>query len=303
MSETYHIPVLLEEAVEQLSIRPDGVYVDLTFGGGGHSRRILSELSSRGRLYSLDQDPDARVNAPDDERFTFVESNFRFVRGALRSRGVDRVDGILADLGVSSHHFDTAERGFSFRSDAALDMRMNNRGGRTAADIVNSYTNDALCEIFSQWGELDTTWKIANCILRARDKQPIRTTGELIAAVEPVTPAKDPTKFLTKLFQALRIEVNGEMEALKMALEQSLKLLSPGGRLVVISYHSLEDRIDKNFMRSGNCDGRIEKDFYGRQTTPVEAVVRKPIIPTDEETARNPRARSARMRVAEKRES
>ena len=244
-----------------------------------------------------------RVNAPDDERFTFVESNFRFVRGALRSRGVDRVDGILADLGVSSHHFDTAERGFSFRSDAALDMRMNNRGGRTAADIVNSYTNDALCEIFSQWGELDTTWKIANCILRARDKQPIRTTGELIAAVEPVTPAKDPTKFLTKLFQALRIEVNGEMEALKMALEQSLKLLSPGGRLVVISYHSLEDRIVKNFMRSGNCDGRIEKDFYGRQTTPVEAVVRKPIIPTDEETARNPRARSARMRVAEKRES
>ncbi len=186
-------------------------------------------------------------------------------------------------------------------------MRMNNRGGRTAADIVNSYTNDALCEIFSQWGELDTTWKIANCILRARDKQPIRTTGELIAAVEPVTPAKDPkkdeSKFLTKLFQALRIEVNGEMEALKMALEQSLKLLSPGGRLVVISYHSLEDRIVKNFMRSGNCDGRIEKDFYGRQTTPVEAVVRKPIIPTDEETARNPRARSARMRVGEKRES
>ncbi len=220
-----------------------------------------------------------------------------------RGDGVDRVDGILADLGVSSHHFDTAERGFSFRSDAALDMRMNNRGGRTAADIVNSYTNDALCEIFSQWGELDTTWKIANCILRARDKQPIRTTGELIAAVEPVTPAKDPTKFLTKLFQALRIEVNGEMEALKMALEQSLKLLSPGGRLVVISYHSLEDRIVKNFMRSGNCDGRIEKDFYGRQTTPVEAVVRKPIIPTDEETARNPRARSARMRVGEKRES
>ncbi len=278
-------------------------YTSISRSAAGHSRRILSELSSRGRLYSLDQDPDARVNAPDDERFTFVESNFRFVRGALRSRGVDRVDGILADLGVSSHHFDTAERGFSFRSDAALDMRMNNRGGRTAADIVNSYTNDALCEIFSQWGELDTTWKIANCILRARDKQPIRTTGELIAAVEPVTPAKDPTKFLTKLFQALRIEVNGEMEALKMALEQSLKLLSPGGRLVVISYHSLEDRIVKNFMRSGNCDGRIEKDFYGRQTTPVEAVVRKPIIPTDEETARNPRARSARMRVGEKRES
>lgn len=303
MTTVYHTPVLLEESVSLLDIDPRGTYVDLTFGGGGHSRRILESLGPEGRLFSFDQDRDAEANRPDDPRFCFVASNFRFLRGQLRRAGVPAVDGILADLGVSSHHFDTAERGFSFRSDAALDMRMNNRGGRTAADIVNSYTNDALCEIFSQWGELDTTWKIANCILRARDKQPIRTTGELIAAVEPVTPAKDPTKFLTKLFQALRIEVNGEMEALKMALEQSLKLLSPGGRLVVISYHSLEDRIVKNFMRSGNCDGRIEKDFYGRQTTPVEAVVRKPIIPTDEETARNPRARSARMRVGEKRES
>ncbi len=300
MSETYHIPVLLSEAVEMLSIRPDGVYVDLTFGGGGHSRRILSHLSPAGRLFSLDQDPDAAANAPVDDRFTFVASNFRFVRGALRLRGVEAVDGILADLGVSSHHFDTAERGFSFRADSELDMRMNNRSGRTAADVVNTYTNDALSEIFSSWGELDTTWKIANCIVRARERQPIATTRQLVEAVRPVTPAKEESKFLTKLFQALRIEVNGEMEALKMALEQSLRLLRPGGRLAVISYHSLEDRIVKNFMRSGNCEGVVEKDFFGRQSTPFELVTRKPILPAAEEVARNPRSRSARMRVAEK---
>jgi len=300
MSETYHIPVLLSEAVEMLSIRPDGVYVDLTFGGGGHSRRILSQLSPAGHLFSLDQDPDAAANAPVDERFTFVASNFRFVRGALRMRGVEAVDGILADLGVSSHHFDTAERGFSFRADSELDMRMNNRSGRTAADVVNTYTNDALSEIFSSWGELDTTWKIANCIVRARERQPIATTRQLVEAVRPVTPAKDESKFLTKLFQALRIEVNGEMEALKMALEQSLRLLRPGGRLAVISYHSLEDRIVKNFMRSGNCEGVVEKDFFGRQSTPFELVTRKPVVPSAEEVARNPRSRSARMRVAEK---
>lgn len=300
MSETYHIPVLLSEAVEMLSIRPDGVYVDLTFGGGGHSRRILSQLSPAGHLFSLDQDPDAAANAPVDERFTFVASNFRFVRGALRMRGVEAVDGILADLGVSSHHFDTAERGFSFRADSELDMRMNNRSGRTAADVVNTYTNDALSEIFSSWGELDTTWKIANCIVRARERQPIATTRQLVEAVRPVTPAKDESKFLTKLFQALRIEVNGEMEALKMALEQSLRLLRPGGRLAVISYHSLEDRIVKNFMRSGNCEGVVEKDFFGRQSTPFELVTRKPVVPAAEEVARNPRSRSARMRVAEK---
>ncbi len=300
MGETYHIPVLLSQAVEMLGIRPDGVYVDLTFGGGGHSRRILSQLGPEGHLYSLDQDPDAAANAPSDDRFTFVASNFRFVRGALRLRGVEQVDGILADLGVSSHHFDTAERGFSFRADSELDMRMNNRGGRTAADVVNTYTNSALSEIFSSWGELDTTWKIANCIERARERQPILTTRQLVEAVRPVTPAKEEAKFLTKLFQALRIEVNGEMEALKMALEQSLRLLAPGGRLVVISYHSLEDRIVKNFMRSGNCEGVAEKDFFGRQTTPFTVVTRKPIVPSDEEVARNPRSRSARMRVAEK---
>lgn len=300
MGETYHIPVLLRQAVEMLDIRPDGVYVDLTFGGGGHSRHILSQLGPEGRLFSLDQDPDAVANAPADERFTFVASNFRFVRGALRLHGVEQVDGILADLGVSSHHFDTAGRGFSFRADSELDMRMNNRGGRTAADVVNTYTNSALSEIFSSWGELDTTWKIANCIERARERQPILTTRQLVEAVRPVTPAKEEAKFLTKLFQALRIEVNGEMEALKMALEQSLRLLAPGGRLVVISYHSLEDRIVKNFMRSGNCEGVVEKDFFGWQTTPFDVLTRKPIVPDAEEVARNPRSRSARMRVAEK---
>ena len=231
---SYHIPVLLEESVELLDIRPDGYYADLTFGGGGHSRHILSKLGDEGRLYSFDQDADTKANCPDDERFNYVESNFRFMRGALRLRGVTEVDGVLADLGVSSHHFDAAERGFSFRSDAPLDMRMNRRGGVTAADIVNGYDVETLAQVLKMYGELDTTWKIANCIERARKSAEIRTTGELVAAVAPCTPKKEESKFLTKLFQALRIEVNGEMEALKMALEQSLKVLRPGGRLVVI---------------------------------------------------------------------
>ena len=217
--ETYHIPVMLEECIEALAIDPNGTYVDLTMGGGGHTREILAHLGAKGHLYSLDQDPDAVSNAPHDERHTFVASNFRFVRGALRHRGVEHVDGILADLGVSSHHFDAKHRGFSFRGDAPLDMRMNTREGRTAADIVNTYTNDALAKIFAEYGELDTTWKIANCIERARTEKPITTTAELVEAVKPCTPPKDEAKFLTKLFQALRIELNGEMEALKMALE------------------------------------------------------------------------------------
>ena len=298
--ETYHIPVLLEECLEGLNIKPDGTYIDLTMGGGGHTREILNALGERGRLYSLDQDPDAEVNAPEDERFGFVASNFRFVRGAMRLRGVEGVDGILADLGVSSHHFDAKHRGFSFRGDAPLDMRMNTRAKRTAADIVNSYSNEALAKIFTEYGELDTTWKIANCIERARNERPITTTAELVEAVKPCTPPKDEAKFLTKLFQALRIELNGEMEALKMALEQSLKLLKPGGRLVVISYHSLEDRIVKNFMRSGNTEGRIEKDFYGRSTSALKLITRKAIVPTDEEVERNPRSRSAKLRIAER---
>jgi 16S rRNA (cytosine1402-N4)-methyltransferase len=291
---------MLEECIEALAIDPNGIYVDLTMGGGGHTREILTHLSDKGHLYSLDQDPDAENNAPQDERHTFVASNFRFVRGALRHRGVEQVDGILADLGVSSHHFDAKHRGFSFRGDAPLDMRMNTREGRTAADIVNTYTNDALAKIFSEYGELDTTWKIANCIERARAEKPITTTAELVEAVKPCTPPKDEAKFLTKLFQALRIELNGEMEALKMALEQSLKLLKPGGRLVVMSYHSLEDRIVKNFMRSGNTEGVIEKDFFGRATTPFKVITRKAIIPSNEEIESNPRSRSAKLRVAER---
>ena len=298
--ETYHIPVMLEECIEALDINPNGIYVDLTMGGGGHTREILTHLGAKGHLYSLDQDPDAESNAPQDERHTFVASNFRFVRGALRHRGVEQVDGILADLGVSSHHFDAKHRGFSFRGDAPLDMRMNTREGRTAADIVNTYTNDALAKIFSEYGELDTTWKIANCIERARAEKPITTTAELVETVKPCTPPKDEAKFLTKLFQALRIELNGEMEALKMALEQSLKLLKPGGRLVVMSYHSLEDRIVKNFMRSGNTEGVIEKDFFGRASTPFKVITRKAIVPSNEEIETNPRSRSAKLRVAER---
>lgn len=298
--ETYHIPVMLKECIEALAIDPNGTYVDLTMGGGGHTREILANLGEGGHLYSLDQDPDAEANAPQDDRHTFVASNFRFVRGALRLRGVEQVDGILADLGVSSHHFDAKHRGFSFRGDAPLDMRMNTREGRTAADIVNTYTNDALAKIFSEYGELDTTWKIANCIERARNDKPITTTAELVEAVKPCTPPKDEAKFLTKLFQALRIELNGEMEALKMALEQSLKLLKPGGRLVIMSYHSLEDRIVKNFMRSGNTEGVIEKDFFGRATTPFKVITRKAVVPTNEEIEINPRSRSAKLRVAER---
>lgn len=299
-SATYHIPVLLEECIENLQIDPNGTYVDLTMGGGGHTRAILEHLGDKGRLYSLDQDPDAQVNAPKDKRHTFVASNFRFVRGALRNLGVEQVDGILADLGVSSHHFDAKHRGFSFRGDAPLDMRMNSRAGRTAADIVNTYSNEDLARIFAEYGELDTTWKIANCIERARQNGPISTTAQLVEAVKPCTPPKDEAKFLTKLFQALRIELNGEIEALKMALEQSLKLLKPGGRLVIMSYHSLEDRLVKNFMRSGNTEGKIEKDFFGRSTTPFKVISRKAIVPTNQEVERNPRSRSAKLRVAEK---
>lgn len=297
---TYHVPVLLEESVNLMDIRPDGTYCDLTFGGGGHSRHILSKLGEGGRLFSFDQDCDTLANAPDDERFNYVESNFRFLRGALRLRGVEQVDGILADLGVSSHHFDATERGFSFRGEAPLDMRMNQRGGRTAADIVNNYDADSLGRILKEYGELDTTWKIASCIVRARELAEIKTTAQLVEAVRPCTPKRDESKFLTKFFQALRIEVNGEMEALKMALEQSLKVLRPGGRLVVISYHSLEDRLVKNFMRSGNFAGKVEQDFYGRVQTPFEVVTRKAVVPSAEEVECNPRSRSAKMRAAEK---
>lgn len=294
----YHTPVLLEESIEQMNITPEGIYADLTFGGGGHTRHILSFLEGSGALYSFDQDKDTRANLPESPHFNYVESNFRFLRGALRLRGVEQVDSILADLGVSSHHFDAVERGFSFRGDAPLDMRMNQRGRLTAAEVVNRYSNEELIRIFRDWGELSTPYKVANCVERARAIEPITTTAQLVAAVAPCTPKKEESKFLTKLFQALRIEVNGEMEALKMALEQSLKVLKPGGRLVVISYHSLEDRLVKNFMRSGNFEGKVEKDFYGRAQTPFELVSRKAIAPSAEEIERNPRSRSAKMRVA-----
>ncbi len=300
----YHIPALAEESMEALAINPDGVYVDLTFGGGGHSRLILERLSPQGRLYSFDQDADAQANIPADSRLHFVESNFRFMRSQLRLRGVGdgQVDGVLADLGVSSHHFDTAERGFSFKADlgAPLDMRMNRKAAFTAATLVNTYEQEALATLLREYGELDTTYKIAACIVRARATKDITTVGDLVEAVAPCTPKKDGAKFLTKLFQALRIEVNGEMEALKMALEQSLKVLRPGGRLAVISYHSLEDRLVKNFVRCGNFEGKVEKDFYGNISTPWEAVSRKAIVPTAEEVERNPRSRSAKLRVAEK---
>lgn len=297
----YHTPALAAETIDSLNISEQGTYVDLTFGGGGHTRLILKRLGPAGRLYAFDQDRDVRENLPDDPRLHFVESNFRFLRGQLRARGVEGVDGILADLGVSSHHFDAPERGFSFRADTGLDMRMNQRARFSARELVNEYSNAQLTQVLGDWGELDTPWKIANCIERSRQAKPIVTVGDLLAAVEPCTPKKDTNKFLTKLFQALRIEVNHEMEALKMALEQSLKVLAPGGRLVVISYHSLEDRLVKNFLRSGNFSGTLEKDFYGRAETPFEIITRKAVIPSAEEVERNPRSRSARLRAAAKR--
>ena len=292
----YHTPVLLEESVGLLAVEPAGTYADLTFGGGGHSRRILSDLGPEGRLYGFDQDRDTLENRPDDARFHYVESNFRFLRGALRLRGVTE-----ADLGVSSHHFDAVERGFSFRGEAPLDMRMNQRGRLTAADVVNDYTAEDLTRILGDWGEVETPWKVANCLVKARAAAPVTTTAQLVGAVKPCTPKKDEAKFLTKLFQALRIEVNGEMEALKMALEQSLRVLKPGGRLVVISYHSLEDRLVKNFMRSGNFSGQVEKDFFGRSQAPFDLVTRKAVTPSAEELDRNPRSRSAKLRAAVKR--
>ena len=301
MAPEYHVPVLLEESVRLLDVRPDGVYADLTFGGGGHSRRILSLLGPRGRLYGFDQDADTRANCPDDPRFCYVESNFRFLRGALRLRGVRQVDGILADLGVSSHHFDDVERGFSFRGEAPLDMRMNRRGRLTAADVVNGYTVEELTRVVGDWGEVETPWKVAGCLVRARAAEPIATTAQLVAAVQPCTPKRDGAKVLTKLFQALRIEVNGDRAALKLALEQSLKVLRPGGRLVVISYHSLEDRLVKNFLRSGNFTGEVAKDFYGRPQAPFEVLTRKAVVPAAGELERNPRSRSAKLRAAVKR--
>lgn len=299
-SPVYHIPALLEECMEGLDIKPDGTYVDVTFGGGGHSREILNRLGSNGHLYSFDQDEDAQRNIVDDSRFTFVYSNFKYIKNFMRYHGVDGVDGVLADLGVSFHHFDDSERGFSFRFDAPLDMRMNKKARMTAADILATYDDRKLTQIFSLYGELRNAHRIAMAIIARRDKGGVKTTGELLEVVSPFINRKQEKKELAQLFQALRIEVNNEMDALRAMLQQAAELLNPGGRLVVITYHSLEDRIVKNFIKTGNVEGVMEKDFFGRVTTPLRAVNNKVIVPTEEEVERNPRARSAKLRIAEK---
>ena len=298
----YHNPVLLEESVDALDIMPGGVYVDATFGGGGHSREILSRMDSTARLYSFDQDADAERNIVDDDRFTFVRSNFRYLESWMRYYGIEHIDGILADLGVSSHHFDDETRGFSFRFDAPIDMRMNKRAGKTAADILNDYTEEQLADIFYIYGELKTSRRIAAAIAKARAAKPIKTTTDLLTIVDPLMPKERQKKDLAKVFQALRIEVNREMEALKEMLTAAVRLLRPGGRLSVITYHSLEDRMVKNVMKTGNVEGKVEKDFFGRTSATMRPLQGKPITPSAEEQTDNPRSRSAKLRVGVKSE-
>ena len=299
-AETYHVPVLLQESIDGLGIKPDGVYVDVTFGGGGHSREILSRLGKNGHLYSFDQDEDAEKNKFNDERFTFVRSNFRYLKNWMRYYGVDHIDGLLADLGVSSHHFDDETRGFSFRFDAPLDMRMNKRAGTTAADIINHYNEEQLSDIFYIYGELKNARKIASVIAKARIEKAIETTGDLMTITEKLFQREREKKELAKLFQALRIEVNHEMDALKEMLNGAREVLCQGGRLSVITYHSLEDRIVKNIIKAGNAEGKVKQDFFGRIEAPFKQVTNKVITPSDEEQQRNPRSRSAKLRIAEK---
>ena len=299
-AETYHVPVLLQESIDGLDIKPDGVYVDVTFGGGGHSREILNRLGENGHLYSFDQDEDAEKNKFDDERFTFVRSNFRYLKNWMRYYGVDHIDGLLADLGVSSHHFDDETRGFSFRFDAPLDMRMNKRAGITAADIINNYNEEQLSDIFYIYGELKNARKIASVIAKARTEKAIETTGDLMTITEKLFQREREKKELAKLFQALRIEVNHEMDALKEMLNGAREVLCQGGRLSVITYHSLEDRIVKNIIKAGNAEGKVKQDFFGRIEAPFRQVTNKIITPSDEEQQRNPRSRSAKLRIAEK---
>ena len=299
----YHIPVLLKESVDGLDINPDGVYVDVTFGGGGHSREILSRLGDNGHLFSFDQDADAENNIVDDPRFTFVHSNFRWLSNWMRYYDIEHIDGLLADLGVSSHHFDDAERGFSFRYDAPLDMRMNREGGKTAADIVNDDTEEHLADIFYLYGELRRSRQIAAAIVKARQRKPILTTQDCLQVVDPLFRREKEKKDMARLFQALRIEVNHEMQALSEMLTSATRLLAKGGRLSVITYHSLEDRMVKNIMKSGNVNGKVEEDpVYGRKASPYDLVNNKVIVPSDEEVERNPRSRSAKLRIAEKKE-
>lgn len=298
--QTYHIPVLLKPAVDGLDIHPEGTYVDTTLGGGGHTREILSRLGPQGRLLGFDQDEDAERNIPDDPRFTFVRSNFRFLHNFLRYHGISQIDGLLADLGVSSHHFDDSERGFSFRFDGALDMRMNKRAGQTAADIVNTYSEEQLANVFYLYGELKNSRKLAAALVKARAAAPINTIGAFLDIVKPFFGREREKKEMARVFQALRIEVNQEMEALKEMLYAATDALCPGGRLAVITYHSLEDRMVKNLIKTGNVEGKMEKDFFGNTQTPFRAVNNKVIVPDDDETARNPRSRSAKLRIAEK---
>ena len=300
-AECYHVPVLLHESIDGLDIKPGGVYVDVTFGGGGHSREILRRLDPTARLFSFDQDADAERNVPEGaEGFTFVRSNFRYLKNWMRFYDVDHIDGLLADLGVSSHHFDDAERGFSFRFDAPLDMRMNKRAGKTAADIVNSYDEQQLADIFYLYGEMKNSRRIAAALAKARTDKPIATTQDFLKAVEPLFRREREKKDMARLFQALRIEVNHEMVALKQMLAAATELLAPGGRLSVITYHSLEDRFVKNFMKTGNAEGKAEQDFFGRIEAPYKLVNNKVIVPDDDEQQRNPRSRSAKLRIAEK---
>ena len=302
MPETmYHIPVLLQESIDGLAIRPDGTYVDVTFGGGGHSREILRRLGEEGHLYSFDQDADAEQNIPEgDERFTFVRSNFRYLSNWMQYYGVENLDGLIADLGVSSHNFDDESRGFSFRFDAPLDMRMNGRGGMTAADIVNNYDENRLADVFYLYGEFRNSRALAAAVAKARKNKSIDTIEDLLQAVERLIDRERGKKELARLFQSLRIEVNHEMEALKIMLESALRYLRPGGRLVVLTYHSLEDRMVKNFIKAGKIDGKVEQDFFGRKLTPWRAVNNKVIVPSDKEQEENPRSRSAKLRIAEK---
>lgn len=300
--DTYHVPVLLEESVGGLDIKHDGTYVDVTFGGGGHSRRILQELDGGGHLYSFDQDADAEKNVSPQDNFTFVRSNFRYLKNWMCYYGVDGLDGLLADLGVSSHHFDDETRGFSFRFDAPLDMRMNKRGGENAADLVNERSEEELADMFYLYGELKNSRRIAKAIAKAREQKPILTTQDLMDATLPLFPKERGKKDMARMFQALRIVVNHEMTALKEMLASATELLKPGGRLSVITYHSLEDRIVKNFMKTGNAEGKTTQDFFGRVETPFRLVNNKVIVPSDEEQQVNPRSRSAKLRIAEKRE-
>lgn len=303
MITSYHIPVMLEECLDGLSINPSGTYVDVTFGGGGHSRAILERLDKNGHLYSFDQDADAEANSPDDTRFTFVRSNFKYLYNFLRYYDVDQVDGLLADLGVSSHHFDSQERGFSFRFESPLDMRMNNRDGVTAADILNTYDEERLANILYQYGEIKNSRRIASSIISSRSGNPFRINSDLIKVVEPfINKGAKQTKVLAQIFQALRIEVNDELGALQKMLLQSLQVLKPGGRLVVMTYHSLEDRMVKNFLKTGNFEAKEEKDFFGNLLTPFKQINNRVITPSEDELAKNPRSRSAKLRIAEKKE-